>query len=760
MVDSKTIDYDLIIGIDFNISVGLGRGSSNNNKIDYITNTSLLNNIININNLDNSKNSQISMDCFTYDRIQISIDFTRKFGWNLNYLELVWIQNKDDEYYIPYINEFDPLNSIYTYIVYVMPFDSDAISENELPFAFENDTFGNYTFTSMIFDENNSYSFDYTVSTIILEVTFNTSQVYFANSTIIDFISLQLDIETAYTSQPTIAPSMSPTVVKESKSEFPFEDINPLKMPLPHLCFRWYYYILLCIPSAMVHCILFCCADYRYMLERDCAIAARHRHPRENPSFSTLIIRSIIPSIGWSQDIVPVEEEFIKECEEHFRDVMILELQPFFYQSANKSVGDNYNEIINTDSKENEENEEKVLTKSHLTQLGSVELSTAEAEPGRENRKLGKSMTQTNTKEKSKTGFAIEESIFDIILGYSHEQAEAERFGFASLYSDRIALVAKISNFVTPLSWMITIFIIVYIACICIIQLINMVLLFEIVYPEWHESINGNKDSWLAFEGFNTMLLILHPTCKVFQYVLAAFFFDHTGRQRYRSHGILGRNMYQPHFIMFMGNGYRRVANCRKRIDIDTHYGSCHCRVHRTIRMQKCVSYIAAVITIWMLFPLHGLPSLFVYYIPSFVCFVVVLLFFGVIFLICVYCAAISLEMILKIKDTYYYGPSGKCDCCFGLFGCRCLNCHCEYRTVLLLLLFLAIGSIGPLIYYGCLVNLYVDVVCWYKGHEWSDCLLYGFVGQYCENDQFDPFVYFQDKSDWKSWIIGIAMLI
>ena len=218
-------DTELIFGSEIDMTLGFGKGSST--VFDYVTNTSLLASILEASYYsDSSWNesgddtdinySEITMDCYDYDRIRIDIDFSRRLGWYLTYFELTWVQNTEN--YIPYYTTNDIYSNVYTFLRYFRPFDPSNRSY-DLPYTFVNEQIGNYTFTSMIFQLDSSISQvneSYDISELALEITFETSSVSTRNTHSIGFQSLSIEIEPFDTMQPTMSPTPAPTPAPNS----------------------------------------------------------------------------------------------------------------------------------------------------------------------------------------------------------------------------------------------------------------------------------------------------------------------------------------------------------------------------------------------------------------------------------------------------------------------------------------------------------------------------------------------------------------
>lgn len=222
----------------------------------------------------------------------------------------------------------------------------------------------------------------------------------------------------------------------------------------------------------------------------------------------------------------------------------------------------------------------------------------------------------------------IESSTFDIIIDYSHTKAQIRQLGFRSLYQSRFKFVDTLYIFSDCLSYFLCIMAVFYAFCVVLIQCLNLIVLFGFVYPEWH---GGNKSSWTGFEGFNTMLLILHPTCKIFQY--------------------FGEREEHASYMEYMGIGCQRF------------------HIHNFDDITAMIAFCCAV---WVLVLVHGLPSIFAYYLPSFFVFIVVFLFFFFIFCVGIVVTVVLFGIFLDIsdkKDRIKYTCSVK--------KCTSRNCIC-----------------------------------------------------------------------------------
>ena len=452
-------------------------------------------------------------------------------------------------------------------------------------------------------------------------------------------------------------------------------------MPMPDLCFPWYYYILLLIPSGIFQTLLMCCIEYRFHLEQDCELAVNVTNPNRNPQFGTIVMSLLIPTI--SRSPFPrgkTEHLFIESCDNHFK-------------------------------------------------LKTIELI----------RQYLKAINPKN--------FEIESAIFDILFDYSHTFKERTSLGYCSLFESRFKMVQHIRRCVHLQSY-INVFIIgLYTVTVIITQAINFFVLISVIYPAWHDENSLNKQSgdynksFVTFEGFNTMWLMIHPTCKVFQYVASGAIWNMIAEDR-------GSFLYE----VYMGDGWNAFG-------LDDSF-ILNWIVVITI---GCLGFVFLFI--------HILPTLFIYYIPSVICFIAIALPMGAIFACCV---LTDVFLINKLTNALLYSSLViQCRCCYDFKCCKhkCCNlfkkcgrkCQCMrwsmgYMTPLIVLLFFVGIVIAPYVLYGFIANLYVDAACWYRGHEWSDCVLYAFAGSYCQQDTFDPFVYFDENSDWKSRLIGIAM--
>ena len=84
--------------------------------------------------------------------------------------------------------------------------------------------------------------------------------------------------------------------------EFPFLSIDPVLLPtaFENNCFRWYWFFILCIPSALFQCCLTLCINYNWELQDDCDFREKYQNSNlwNRAALDTLLIRSILPFVS------------------------------------------------------------------------------------------------------------------------------------------------------------------------------------------------------------------------------------------------------------------------------------------------------------------------------------------------------------------------------------------------------------------------------------------------------------------------------
>ena len=482
-------------------------------------------------------------------------------------------------------------------------------------------------------------------------------------------------------------------------------NINPIELPYDSLCFRWYYFGIYCLPTAFMCTLFMLCPVCHVLIQKDCRNILQGYYTADRLRFQYFLskARKLTQLISDSSQDISKTKKF---------DIKMTKLKQIMIQTIQTSID--------------------------TMMIGySIDINTH--------------------------GMRLDKNIIKIIFSYSHSdeyfKQSLQNKHEKTCLTQKDAILAKMKKiyvYSKILHKLNSIFCVAYCTFAIILQWIGLIIVF-ITFDEWTTNDENDENDWRKYQSFAAMFFTLFPTFKIVTYCVSMMLFIPNTRSGYWRVFVklfnnidfpyddvatrLGwngipldetkeREGYYEYIVSRRGHGFGVRGHAPPNL--------CCIEECETLGMigMLCgwfVNVFIPVVLIFFPFMLIG----FLPFVATFLGFIIGAMIFGC----CVYCLFIrGLIMNEKLLKIFFWR-------------------HTSF-TILMILLMVVFGiCVIETFVFGFFANEYFSIVCWYRGHEWSDCVVYAFQGQYCKNE-YVPFRQYFDDGDFKTIIIALAMYL
>ena len=492
--------------------------------------------------------------------------------------------------------------------------------------------------------------------------------------------------------------------------------INPIEMPYHGLCFRWYLVGLYCLPTAIVCCLFMLCPVCHILIQQDC--------------------RSILKGYYTADRL-------------RFR---------YFSAKARKLTQ------LLSDTSEDVSNDQKFNTNVDNLKQNLMQVIETSAD------------ATINSINLTSNGMRLDRHIVKIILSYSHSDEyfkqtlqDKHKDKCLTEYNAIISKMNKIFIYSKILHKLNSMFCVVYCTFALMLQWFGLIAVF-VAFGKWTVDIDKNSNNdhfndWRKYQAFGSMFFSLFPTLKIITYFMSMMLFMQDTKSKcwsalttlfdyddvdfpYADADIISNRLGWDGKPLHL----KKTLQCKRYSDFDYqrrrgyHRGYERRAAPNLCCIKKCemlvmlgmlcgwfVNFLIPILLIFFPFFLVG----FLPFITTLLVFIIMIMIFGC----CVYYLfGRALIMNKKLLQSCFWQQT--------------------VFTVFMVMVMVVFGiCVTETLVFGYFANEYFSIVCWYRGHEWSDCVVYAFQGQYCENDYL-PFSQYFDDGDFNSIVIALALYL